>query len=25
MRMQANSLEELPAGIYIIDGKKVIR
>ena len=25
MRMQANSLEELPAGIYIVDGKKVIR
>ena len=25
MRMQANSLEELPAGIYIIDGKKIIR
>ena len=25
MRMQATSLEELPSGIYIIDGKKVIK
>ena len=25
MRMQATSLEELPSGIYIVDGKKVIK
>ena len=25
MRMQATSLEELPAGIYVVNGKKIIR
>ena len=25
VRMQATSLDELPAGLYIVDGKKVVR
>ena len=25
MRMQATSLDELPSGLYIVDGKKIVK